>query len=621
LGYLAVGLPGDVLDAKLVELFRGCHVTIMPDRTVDAEAKAQLSAGRLFGVAASVRVGTLPLAIGSDEGDDARDVLKKSDGEALLRQAVENAQPWTVKPGETPKKMIFVGADEGRVTDEAVEAFASTPGVYQRGGMLVHVVRRKKPPKAVRSPPDAPYIVTMPPPRVREVLADAANWVIPAGEKVKRTHPPDWCVQQVIARGQWENVLPIEGIVETPVMLVDGSILQKPGYDPGSGLFLETKGQFPPIKDNPTRDDALAARDAILEIVEDFPFEADEHRSAWFAAMLTPAARFAFSGPSPLFATDANVPGSGKSMLVDCIATVHTGRIVARTSAPKDDEECRKRITSIVIAGESLMLFDNVAKTFGWPSLDAVLTGDTWSDRVLGESRMTGAMPLTTVWYCTGNNIIFAGDVSRRTLHIRLESPEEKPEERTDFKHPNLLPWVKAERHRLASAALTILRAYHVASRPKYDIPAWGSFQSWSDLVRMAAVWLELEDPGKTRQQLRAQSDQSAGLLRMLMAGWEEIDPAGAGLTVAEAISLLDKHPNDYPTFRAALAELTVGNAPNTRSIGMKLHHLRRRVVGGKRFDSRDEHGTKAWFVESTEGLGCSKGTSFHLYAGENSSF
>ena len=94
LGYFACGLPTDQLAAKYARLFRDCHIVLMPNRTTDAEVKAQKSADRLHGIAASVRVGTLPLEIGSEKGDDARDVLKLQDGERLLRESVDDAIEW-----------------------------------------------------------------------------------------------------------------------------------------------------------------------------------------------------------------------------------------------------------------------------------------------------------------------------------------------------------------------------------------------------------------------------------------------------------------------------------------------------------------------------------------------
>ena len=93
LGYLVCGTPNDHLAQKYVRLFQRVNVTIVPDRTSDAEAKAQISAKRLIGVAESVVVATLPLpmAESSDDPNDTRDVLKLRDGEASLRKAIDDA--------------------------------------------------------------------------------------------------------------------------------------------------------------------------------------------------------------------------------------------------------------------------------------------------------------------------------------------------------------------------------------------------------------------------------------------------------------------------------------------------------------------------------------------------
>src|SRR5262249_3821214 len=179
---------------------------------------------------------------------------------------------------------------------------------------------------------------------------------------------------------------------------------------------------YPPVPRAPSPADALAARDVLYEIVDDFPFAADEDKAVWLAAVLTSLGRPAVDGPCPLFLFDANAPGTGKTMLVDTISLIVTGREMSRTAFPETDEELRKRITSVALAGDRLMLFDNIASTFGGPSLDAALTGTTWRDRILGRSEMTTEMPLYTVWHATGNNVALGGDICRRVVPCRLET-------------------------------------------------------------------------------------------------------------------------------------------------------------------------------------------------------
>ncbi len=235
-------------------------------------------------------------------------------------------------------------------------------------------------------------------------------------------------------------------MVESPVLRADGTILQTPGYDETTGLMFRPDAQFPPAVDTLTRSDAEKAVQTLLEVVGDFPFATDAHRAAWLAATLTPLARFAYHGCSPLFLIDANVRGSGKSLLTDATSLIVAGREMARMSLPRDDDEFRKRITAIAVAGEPLILIDNIVGTLGSASLDAALTATSWSDRILGQTAMASCVPLFATWYATGNNIVLAADTARRTLHIRLESPEENPEERSGFRHADLLTWVRAER-------------------------------------------------------------------------------------------------------------------------------------------------------------------------------
>src|SRR5262249_4519507 len=154
--------------------------------------------------------------------------------------------------------------------------------------------------------------------------------------------------------------------------------------------------------------------------------------------------------------------------------------------------------------------------------------------RLLGGNRMVAA-PLYMAWYATGNNVLIAADTARRVCHVRLESPDERPEERDGFRHPDLLAWVGENRGRLLAAALTILRAYRAAGRPDQSLPAWGSFEGWSRLVRSAVIWVGLPDPGETRLLLQESADVTAEWMGVLLGCWERMDAARRGLTAAEA--------------------------------------------------------------------------------------
>src|SRR5262249_10815491 len=150
------------------------------------------------------------------------------------------------------------------------------------------------------------------------------------------THPPAIIVRQVASRGAWPGVRPLEGIIETPTLRPDGSVIETPGYDAETGLWFAPNGDFPTIPSNPSKADAERAKDELYTIVGDFPFTGNEHKAAWLAALLTSLARFAIDGPCPLFMIDANCPGTGKSKLADIIAILATGREMARGAYPDD---------------------------------------------------------------------------------------------------------------------------------------------------------------------------------------------------------------------------------------------------------------------------------------------
>ena len=277
--------------------------------------------------------------------------------------------------------------------------------------------------------------------------------------------------------------------------------------------------------------------------------------------------------------------------------SLHQSRHGVSGSADNDDDEFRKRITALARNGDNVVLIDNVSGTLGCPSFDSALTSTRWKDRILGVSE-TAEFPLSIVWIATGNNVAIVAYTSRRTCHIRLESPEEKPEERSGFRHPRILDHVRSHLHTYRAAALTILAAYVRAGRPSMGLRHWGSFEGWSDLVRNAVVFAGLPDPGETRQALAERCDTQANALRALIHLWPTIDPDGKGLTAAEILRLANA--SDHPSVRETLVELCdtpADELPTPKSLGKRFGKSTGTVVASRHLTCRDVHGTKTWRV------------------------
>src|SRR5262249_53374184 len=169
------------------------------------------------------------------------------------------------------RPQILVTTQEHEVNAQAARALATDPNVYQRVGTLVRVLRDVSPAANGIRRPLSPRIDPLPQPIVRERLSACAEWVVEretkAGMVTVPARPPAWCVSAVHARAEWPGVRHLEAVVDYPVLRPDGTVLSEPGYDPATGLLLELAGEAPVVPDAPTQAQAVAARDALLEVV------------------------------------------------------------------------------------------------------------------------------------------------------------------------------------------------------------------------------------------------------------------------------------------------------------------------------------------------------------------
>ena len=296
-----------------------------------------------------------------------------------------------------------------------------------------------------------------------------------------------------------ENIEKVEGVrimrqvIVAPTMRPDGSILQQEGYDAATETFYKPNAAYPEIENAPTRTSCLQHLEALNQVVKDFPFAEEKHRSAWLAGVLTCVGRTGITGPCPMFVVDSNAHGTGKTKLVHAATHVAYGTDAPCLSKPAEEDEARKQITAVLLGGHYAVLLDNVLGVLRGASMAAVLTSASWSDRRAGSSELL-QLPSRTVWWATGNNVTMGEDIARRSLLIRLGTKLERPDERADFQRPSLLTWIDRERAQLVASALSILRGYVVADRPSRG-PAWGYYESWTSLIPGAIRWLGLADP------------------------------------------------------------------------------------------------------------------------------
>lgn len=528
------------------------------------------------------------------------------------------AGPWGTpgQQGPPPRPDILLNTEMTRIVDEtqaALLALEEAPVIYQRARHLAVIARGVKPPKWLHRPHDMPVMLDASTARLTELATQAAQfWKYnkrnKKGEEWERALPPKWIIETLDSRPAWPFPL-LEGIVSSPTLRPDGSLLAVPGYDASTGLYLDTNGTtFPPLPARPTLDDARSAIGHLQEAVRDFPFTDTWHFSATIAAMLSLVCRFAVMGNVPLFAIRANTRGSGKSLLADVVSIVGTGSAAPRWPQVKEDEEERKRLLTVALAGYPCLHIDNVVRPLGSPALDLALTSSTFSDRLLGKND-SRTVPLSMIWLASGNNMQFQGDTARRILPIDLDPKMERPEERTDFVHTPLIPWIQQERPRLTTAALIIVKAYFEAGCPAQGLTAMGSFEQWSDLIRQALVWAGEADPNEGRKDLEAESNPEYEQLAQLLDAWAQCYPRHNAWTLAQVkddIQIRAAVPpqplNEWNGLQEALGACDPkyeGKSFNMRTLGNAFQRWKGRTIAGRRFVTAGKsHHAQQWRIE-----------------------
>ncbi len=340
----------------------------------------------------------------------------------------------------------------------------------------------------------------------------------------------------------------------------------------------------------PTIGAARAALQVLTDLISTFPFVDDASRSVALSAILTACVRRSLR-TAPLHAFTAPVAGSGKSMLVDLASVIVTGREAAVIAQGKREEEFEKRLGAMLLAGDQVIAIDNCEAPVSSEFLCSMLTQTSVRARILGRSEAP-ELSASAFVTATGNNLVLVGDLTRRAVLCRLDPKHERPELRRFERNP--VAEVLADRGRYLVAALTILRAYHIAGMPHAPDPL-GSFEVWSNWVRGALLWLDQADPVTTMDELR-EHDPRRDAVVAVVSQWAAIigdrDVSVRDLIErateqrpgrADGQAAYPKAEFIYPDFREALLMVAGdGGVINGKRLGRWLASHQGKIVDGK---------------------------------------
>ena len=529
----------------------------------------------------------------------------EANGQRELRRIWDRAAP---KP-EDHRPLIRIAA--GKLAELATQAEAvlkaSGLPVFQRGAMLVQPISAEVPASRGRMTVSA-ALSELTQPAWLDLLSQVARWEKYDGRS------EDWIAADpsgIIAAvhlsraGSW--TLPrIAGVVTTPTLRPDGSLLTGAGYDPATRLYhvQDPTLRLRDIPDRPTRSDAETALGRLKWLLTGFPFVSEVDRAVALSLLITPVVRGALS-VAPLHAVKANTAGTGKSYLVDLASAITTGRPCPVVAAAANADETEKRLVGLLLAAFPIVSLDNVNGELGGDILCQAVERPLIRVRPLGRSDIMEIESRACI-FATGNALRVKGDMVRRSLVCSLDAGMERPELRSFQSDP--VAEAIADRGLYVSACLTIVRAYITAGYPDV-LPPLASFEDWSGVVRSALVWLGCPDPCVSMEAAR-EDDPELTEMREILTLWQQTF-GQEGKTVRDVAEEASSRkptqmgePTDFaaPELRDALLRVA-GDRGNisTRRLGKWLMDHEARIVGGLRIkrDGMAHGGIARWAVRS----------------------
>jgi hypothetical protein len=395
------------------------------------------------------------------------------------------------KVGARPVIQVADYVETAALTEKAILA-AGLPLYRRDTALLVPAMRSVKGPDGSETRTAGLYRVSEP--RLRQSMSEAALFTKFDGRGWKTVHPPKETAELILARADCWPFPEVHGVLTAPTLRPDGTILDQSGYDPATGLFVFDLPGMPTLSSNPDKAEAELALAELLTLVEEVPFIDDASRSIALDAMITPMVRAAFTA-TPMKVFSAPIAGTGKSYCVDIASAIVSGFPAPAQAWSNEPRENEKALAGAALSGYPLLSLDNINGTLESSFLCQLIERPLVEIRRLGTSDKFHIEPRGITYFATGNNIVIAGDLIRRSLVASLDAGEEDPYRRI-FKR-DLLAMIAANRGRYIAACLTICRAYRLAGSPD-RLPPLASFEGWSNCVRSALCWLGRTDPCDT---------------------------------------------------------------------------------------------------------------------------
>jgi hypothetical protein len=599
--------------------FVGAEVVIVADKDAPGRKHAAKVASHLRKVAKSVKV------VEAAEGKDAADHLAAGHGLGDFKPAQAGREQAPASPARpTPAGQPSIETGSGPATIRALRGAIDAgmiPDTYVSGGRVVHVERVSGTAGGLSGDEDSPLPVTasqVGPANLASLLAAhtytyrIVRTVDKEGnvtEDEAEVTPPAPALAAALAPKEWPRLRPLFGIVGAPVLRPDGTLLQQPGYDPATGLYLASKVPLDLVPEEPTRAQVEEARKFLFAtFLGDFPWVGPADKANYAGLLVTPILRSYLRTLIPFGVVTSTMPGSGKTILTCGLGMLYGQRVLTWT---KSDEELRKSITSVLADPVGTIIFDNLGEgtVIDSPVLARLITDRTWADRLLSTNK-TAAFANDRVWTATGNNLRLGGDMRTRSVLIGLNPNMPRPEERTGFQIPDLDQWIlmPANQRQVLWHLLVLVTDWTRAGAPRQPGLTMRQFTPWAEAVGGFLTHHKIGDFLGNVETVRDIDDDDAAWA-VFLGKWHEIqeqatEDKNRWVTSNQLRLSADIPPGHADPWDGLFLADERGKFPSAKSLGKTLTGQIDRYHGSFVLRSVTDKHTKArtWRVEEWSG-------------------
>lgn len=397
------------------------------------------------------------------------------------------------------------------------------------------------------------------------------GWIEVNAETVPREIPG------LVLSNPVESLPIVEQVVYGPTFDKHGALLEAPGYHPSAFRWYEAEA---PLELVPmTVDESVAL---LYDWLADFPFddggdnvtEGRASRANAIALFLLPFVRDMVGDITPLHVFEAGSPGTGKTLLTECLLLGSMGRTPSMQALPEKEDEIHKVLSAMLFAGRQAIVFDNIKSAIRSASLESAITAKHYEARVLGLSQ-TVQVPVRSVWALVANNPQMGEDIIRRSVRVRLVRL--KPFRREDARHADIAQWTAENRARLVSAAITLVQHWIDSGQPAGSETLAG-FERWARVIGGILSAAGIEGFMENAAALRRMADPMSEEWAVFADKWFDHN-GGEMMTASDLLDLADRH--------GLLAEVTEGKSDRVIAFGRRLRAKVDNVLGKYRLRFR----------------------------------